>query len=282
MIQIRNNQLVALINPLGAELTELSKNDGVNVLWKKDSSFWNRISPNLFPIVGRLKSDSYTYENRNFSMSQHGFVRDFYFEVINQDESSVIFELNSNEVTKQQYPFDFTFQVCYSIENSKLKVKFNVQNRGGEVLPYSVGGHPGFAVNGSINDYYLVFEGNYKSERWLLEGPYYSGKTEPILLNEFFELDYKLFENDAIVIRNPKFGKVMLAHKKQGKLLSVSSNNWHAIGFWSKQNAPFFCIEPWWGWADSINSSGKFIEKEGLNFLNANEIGSHSFEIELF
>jgi len=281
MIEIRNKQITALINPHGAELTELSKNDGVNVLWEKDDVHWNRVAPNLFPIVGRLLEDKYEYQGETYSLSQHGFIRNRVFERIEKSDSSVLFRFESDELSKTAYPFDFIFEVEYVLNKSILSINYRVTNRGEEALPYSVGGHPGFAIHGSINDYYLDFEQVIETERWLLEGPYYSEKTESIILNECFKLDYKLFENDAIVIRKPNFKKVFLAHKEYGKFLGVYSDSWDAVGFWTKENAPFFCIEPWWGWADSKFSSGKLIEKQGVHFLNTNESKSHSFQIDL-
>jgi len=38
MIEIRNQKVIAKINPEGAELTELSKVQGKNVIWEKDDT----------------------------------------------------------------------------------------------------------------------------------------------------------------------------------------------------------------------------------------------------
>jgi galactose mutarotase-like enzyme len=281
MIEIRNQKVIAKINPEGAELTELSKVDGKNVLWKKDEQFWNRVAPNLFPIVGRLKNDQFHYEGKPYSMSQHGFARNRTFELIEKTESKVIFRLKSDEISKKEYPFDFIFDIEYQLIESELLVKYRIKNRGEVKLPYSVGGHPGFAIEGKITDYYLDFGQSFCAKQWLLDGPYYSGETVDLTIDNKLQLDYSLVEKDAIVIRKPSFNRVILGQKDRGGVVALSYDQLDAIGFWSKTNAPFFCIEPWWGWADRIDSTGNLLEKEGLHFLNPNEEKEHSYRIEL-
>ena len=282
MILISNQLLKAEINPQGAELTFLARLTRENVLWSKDEKFWNRIAPNLFPIVGRLKNDTYSHHEKTYSMSQHGFARDCVFEVVEQNESSVLFRLISNEKTKEHYPFEFTFEVRYSLIDNEIEISYKVINRGEEELPYSVGGHPGFAIKGKINDYFLDFGNKISTEQWLLEGSYYSGMTKKITIDKILPLNYQLFENDAIVFRNPEFHQVILSHKSKGKIVGLSSDNMSAIGFWTKNNAPFLCIEPWWGWADKQDCSRNILEKEGIHILNKNESRLHSYRIQLF
>ena len=51
----------------------------------------------FFPIVGRLKEDGYFYKNQKYSMSQHGFARDYEFEMIEKKDDFVEFRLISDE-----------------------------------------------------------------------------------------------------------------------------------------------------------------------------------------
>lgn len=89
-VQIFGDGVLAEIALMGAELQVLKTKGGRNVLWQKDDIHWNRVAPNLFPIVGRLKGDSYTLGGASYSMRQHGFARDQKFVVEEQDESSVL------------------------------------------------------------------------------------------------------------------------------------------------------------------------------------------------
>ena len=75
MYRLNNQHISITINPLGAELQELTHMEHGNLLWKKDDTLWNRYAPILFPIVGRLVNDQYTVEDEVYTMRQHGFAR---------------------------------------------------------------------------------------------------------------------------------------------------------------------------------------------------------------
>ncbi|MFM7300164.1 MAG: hypothetical protein ACKO1R_03375, partial [Crocinitomicaceae bacterium] len=114
-----------------------------------------------------------------------------------------------------------------------------------------------------------------------IEGNYYSNEANPINLTNSFQLQDSYFDQDALVIKNVPFEEVCLVHKKKGKLVSMQCKDWTAIGFWTKIGAPFFCIEPWWGWADHLNSSGILLEKSGILSLKSNETRLHQYSITL-
>jgi len=281
MIRIENNFIHAEIAPMGAELIVLKCKGAPNVLWKKDDSIWNRTSPNLFPIVGRLIDDSFTFKGQKFQMNQHGFARDQVFEVIKEEADEVQLLLRSSAQTKGQYPFDFEFIVTYRLILNSIEVSFQTSNLNSQIMPYSVGGHPGFAIQGDLTEYQLDFQQSMRLERSFLEGPFYSGKLEKMEINNELSLDNGLFENDALVFKSPPFSAVTLTHKIQGPIVTLSSNTWGAVGFWTKPFAPFFCIEPWWGWADHLNSTGDLEKKMGVHLLQPNQLESVSFTIEL-
>ena len=112
-------------------------------------------------------------------------------------------------------------------------------------------------------------------------GPYYSGKIIQVSILKELKLENYLFENDAVVFKYPPFNAVTLTHFKKGKLVTVSSDQWDAIGFWTKKGAPFFCIEPWWGWADDLDAKGNIEEKSGIYLLESNQVKEFSYRIEL-
>lgn len=280
-VNITNGIVKATIDPFGAELIELSLIGGENVLWKKDGIFWNRVAPNLFPIVGRLKNDTYSVSGKQFSMSQHGFARDRSFTVESQTEASATFLFCSDMGTYSIYPFSFEYRVIYTLQDSGILVQYTVKNTGDVELPYSVGGHPGFALSDDLSNYQLCFPGSLKIERHLLEGSQFSGQTETMIIDGILPLSYELFERDAIVFIEPPFKTLTLAHKVKGPVLTVSSDQWDALGIWTKKEAPFLCIEPWWGYADRADASGDLFEKAGIHVLEVfrQEISGYSISI---
>ena len=71
----------------GAELVSVKAN-GIEKMHDGES-FWNRHSPVLFPIVGKLKNNRTIIEGSEYEMGQHGFARDMEFEEIG--ENSYVF-----------------------------------------------------------------------------------------------------------------------------------------------------------------------------------------------
>ena len=159
LVTIENNLLKIGINLLGAELQELTHIEHGNLIWKKDDAIWNRYAPILFPIVGRLVNDQYTLDGEVYAMRQHGFARDQVFEVLAHNETSVTLCLKANEDTRAQYPYEFELRVTYVLIGRLLKISHEVINRDAKDLLFSIGGHPGFHIEGNLNDYVLDFGG---------------------------------------------------------------------------------------------------------------------------
>ena len=280
-IELSNNLVEAKIALKGAEIVSLNRIGDASVLWKKDDLIWNRTAPNLFPIVGRLLHDSYSFQGETYSMSQHGFARDEQFSVNNQTSESVDLNLLWNEESLAKYPFKFDLTIRYSLNENGVDVWYLVKNVDDKKLGFSIGGHPGFQLNDVLNMYKLVFSNPFSSERHELEGAYYSGTCTIVDCNGELELNNSLFENDAVVFKNPPFTWVALVHKTNGELVRMHFDQLDAIGFWTKKDAPFFCIEPWWGWADELNHTGDFGTKAGLHWLEIGQQQDFKYSIVL-
>ena len=281
MYRLNNQHISITINPLGAELQELTHMEHGNLLWKKDDTLWNRYAPILFPIVGRLVNDQYTVEDEVYTMRQHGFARDKVFEVLEYNETSVTFCLKANEDTRAQYPFEFELRVTYVLIGGMLIISHEVINRDAKDLLFSIGGHPGFHIEGNLNDYVLDFGGEFTVQQHLITGNYYNGETKDLPLNRTFNLSESLFASDAIVIKAPPFQSIGFGKKNGPKLLTLHCDSWTAMGLWTKPSAPFFCIEPWWGWADAINSLGTLKEKDGVMSLAPGRHSRLNYSIEI-
>lgn len=276
---LKTKKLHISVSTFGAELQSIQTKDLSHILWQKETTHWNRIAPILFPIVGRLQNDSYTLNGENYSMTQHGFARDQEFKLIEKTDNSLHFRLSSNLETKQKYPFDFEFDTIYSIEENSVKIEHAIRNLSSENLPFSVGGHLAFNLEGEISDYVLEFDQKYSVQQSVLSNGFIKNETVELILEKEMTLNYSLFENDAIVIKHPPFKQITLKHLPSGKTVKMDCENWTAIGIWTKKDAPFICIEPWWGWADEVNSNGNILEKAGIQLLSAGKEISYSYSI---
>ena len=280
IITISNSQLSATINTLGAELISLVKNHK-NYIWKVDETYWNKTSPILFPIVGRLKNDSYTFNSKTYHLARHGFARNMEFSFDKKSDSQVIFELNESEETKTNYPFDFKLLVAYTLLDNELVIEYFVRNQSDEVIPFSIGAHPAFAISDKFENYSLQFNAADTFETHHLENESFNGKTTLVeTKNNAISLNYNLFEKDALVFKQLKSNEVILKNKDKS-ILKVNFDHFPYLGIWTKENAPFLCIEPWCGLADHANHNGNLEEKEGMNHLPAGEDFLRAIRIEI-
>lgn len=280
IVTISNAILSATINTLGAELISLEKNNK-NYIWTVDETYWNKTSPILFPIVGRLKNDSYTFNGKTYQLPRHGFARNMEFSFDKKSNSQVIFELNESEETKINYPFDFKLLVAYTLLDNELVIEYFVRNQSDEVLPFSIGAHPAFAISDKFENYSLQFNNEDTFETHHLENESFNGKTTLVEMEKnSISLNYALFEKDALVFKQLKSNEVVLKNKENA-ILKVNYDHFPYLGIWTKQNAPFICIEPWCGLADSSNHNGNFEEKEGINYLSAGEDFLRAMRIEI-
>ena len=53
------------------------------------------------------------------------------------------------------------------------------------------------------------------------------------------------------------------------------------LGIWAKPNAPYVCIEPWWGINDNYDKKDDLSKKRGIMALNSNESASYNWNIEI-
>ncbi|MGC6767735.1 aldose 1-epimerase family protein [Enterococcus sp. LJL128] len=286
-IVIENEKLKATIAEAGAELVSLqSKETNTEYIWQADPAFWGRHAPVLFPFVGRLKDDRYTYQNKVYPMGQHGFARDKDFEVLEQGDGLVSLSLKSNDETRKVYPFDFELVITYELEDKGIKVSYQVENTGKEEMLFSVGGHPAFNVplekDLDLTDYYFSLEPNEDRIQIPLSGPYLDLENKTLgQTSAAFDLSRELFVNDALIFETPGANKVIIQSDKGERGISLSYTNMPFVGIWSPYatEAPFVCIEPWCGIADTVESNGQLIDKFGINRLAANKLFKTDYTI---
>ena len=289
-VSIKNKHLTVVIAPKGAELQSIQNNDTeIEYLWQGDKDYWNRKAPVLFPIVGRLKDDRYTYKGHSYSMTQHGFARDSVFETIEQEEHKAVFQLTSSEESKQLYPFDFVLTIAYEVIENKVQVSYSVKNAAeSETMYFSIGGHPGFNVplTGStkFEDYYLSFLPRRSRKQIPLKGPFADPMNTTLAqTNTTLRLDRQLFDQDALIFEVKNSNTFSILSDKTPHSVEVIFENYPYVGVWSVpgKDAPFVCIEPWHGIADTVDTSGKLEEKLGIQTLLAQEIFQTKYSIQV-
>lgn len=279
---ISNSVVSVTINHKGAELISLKRIDSNNeYIWEGNPFFWGKHSPILFPIVGTLKNNSYKYKNHTYELSRHGFARDMDFDLVSYKESEAVFLLSSNEITKEKYPFEFELQIIYTLRNYELTIGYQVINKSYYAMPFSIGGHPAFALNKNFEAYSLQFETDENLISYQLENDLLSEMTKSIdLIKNILPLTYSLFEQDALIFKELKSKQIQILESGI-PILNFKFNDFPNFGIWTKVNAPFVCLEPWAGYSDVLNATGNILEKEGIQILEPNSSKEFNFSIEI-
>lgn len=284
--KLKNKDVEVTIKSLGAELcsvTDLSS--GTEYIWQADPAIWARHAPVLFPIVGKLKDNTYTYNGSAYNLLQHGFARDQEFICIEEAAGKLVFELTASEETLTYFPFHFSFQIAYELHANILQVTYHVFNPDNHQLYFSVGAHPAFncpLVPGeSFEDYELHFPGTDRLIINKLNDGLITDETEIIALkNHTLAISKELFDHDALVMMNSQINNVILRSAKTGKGVSLTSNNWPYFGIWTKkQTSQFVCLEPWYGIADHTDTNKVLEEKTGIICLEPLQNFSCNYQI---
>lgn len=286
--EIKNEYIKAKIKSFGAELNSLQKcGEELEYIWQGDSKYWNRHSPILFPIVGRLKEDSYFYKNQKYNMTQHGFARDKEFERVRNEDDFIEFRLKSDEKTLEIYPFSFELYLSYKVEKSSLIISYKVVNKLDDKMLFSIGAHPAFnwtlKEDEKKEDYFLEFENIKETKRYFLndKGLVYKHEDLKITDNKI-ALNEELFKNDALVFNDSNIKTLTLKNSNNEDFVKLNFEDFPYLGIWSKPSgAPFICIEPWFGVADDENSNQNFEDKKGIITLQKDEIFSCFYSIEI-
>ncbi|UKJ05936.1 aldose 1-epimerase family protein [Solitalea lacus] len=284
---LENNFLSIKVNSKGAEINSIyNKQTKLEYLWQAGEA-WAKHAPILFPIVGKLKNDTYQINGKSYELTQHGFARDLNFELIKQTENELIFGLNSSDQTINKYPFNFNLEIIYRLIENILEVEVKVTNTGNEQMFFSVGFHPAFKVpiepHLRYDDYYLEFKEKENIDRWSIVGGLIGEPYSKVLQNEnHLPLNYSLFNEDALVFKSLKSSKITLKSDKSVNGLAFFFNNFPFFGIWAKKNADFVCLEPWHGIADAVESNQQLKNKEGIRSLARNEEFSCGYQVATF
>ena len=278
---ISNSNLTAIINHLGAELISLRTKENKEYIWEGNPEFWSKHSPILFPIVGTLKNNSYLFNGVEYHLYRHGFARDMEFDIIDFKDNSATFSIKSSKETLKIYPFEFELHIKYTIEGNSLNVQYQVINKNKTQMPFSIGAHPAFALSGNFETYSIEFEQEETLEYYLLENDLVSNTTKKLEANtKPIPLNYELFDNDALIFKSIKSNSLTLLENSK-PMIKVFFKDFPNLGIWTKKNAPFLCIEPWFGYSDTEENSGNIFEKEGIQILEGNKTFNSKFSIEI-
>lgn len=291
MYTIKNNMLEVTISLHGAELKSI-KYLGVERLHDSNPTFWNRSAPILFPIVGKLKDGKTIINGKSYAMKGHGFLRDVDFSLKELSEDSITLMFKANDETKLLYPYDFTVIIKYNLLNSQVNSIINITNDSLDVMPFNLGLHPAFHLPISneyqYEDYQIVFPSPLSSP---IGNVNLSVGTIDFLSTpkschdlKVLPLNHEDYKEDALVFDHFPFDQLTLVNKQKKEGVTFSFTGFTMLGIWSPYpvKAPFICLEPWCGCADTTEDDGHLINKRYIIKLEPNNHHQFTYSFDFF
>ena len=288
---LENRFLKLTFSPLGGELRSIiNKNNGKEYLWQGNPEYWTGRSPNLFPIVGRVKEGKYKAGNSVYSIkSPHGFVRISELQTREKTDQTIVFGISSSKETRESYPYEFDFTVRFTLIENKFTVKYTVKNTDDKKIYFSVGAHPGFnlPINDGENfeDYSIVFENDCTPNEVICDNCFITGEKRPFKLLEdrIIPLRHNLFDNDAIILSDLQSRKLKVCSDRSENSITVEFNDFEYLGIWHKPltEAPYICIEPWNGLPSEVKSDEDITKKPAIIVLDPGKEYNAEYSVEI-
>jgi galactose mutarotase-like enzyme len=198
--------------------------------------------PILFPICGNLPDNTYTHNGKQYTLKQHGFARDLPWTVVGHQNSSLTIALNSNEQTREVYPFDFTVAFTYQLQGNSLEIRQHYSNLSSAPMPFSFGFHPYFSVLDKTQLEFQIASSEYQEKE--------TNEMHPFTGDFDFNRDEidiafkKLHGNSATVVDNSRRLKLTLDYDK----------SFTTLVFWTVKGKDFYCLEPWSAARNALNT----------------------------
>ncbi|WP_018665004.1 aldose 1-epimerase family protein [Heyndrickxia acidiproducens] len=294
-MKLINEKLEIIINSLGAEPQSI-KNviDGFDYLWNGDPKFWPRHAPILFPCIGNSNDGSYFLKGEKYTITQHGFARDFSFEKQYVSNEHICLQQRDNKKTYQMFPFHYLLQVDYHLIANRLITRYTVTNETDRDMPFSIGSHPAFNIplkqEGQFEDYFIrtypkvgqlrIFEAVLKPK------PFRTGRVVPFRKdhNGTIQLSHDLFKNGLLIFENPGIDKIELYSPKTEHAVVLSIKEFPYFTLWTTENSfsPFLCIEPFAGLPDVLGYTVDWYQKEANYTLTKGEKVKFTYEMTFY
>ncbi len=284
-MRIASGDTVATFSARGAEMISL-RHDEREYLWHADPAWWGFSAPILFPVVGRSPQDHIKVGGSSYPMPLHGFALSRDFAIVEHDAARIVFRLVDDPETRAMFPAPFRLTIAATIAPARIDFRAAIENTGTETAPFAFGYHPalmwaptpleraGFICkfdakeSGEIRRVNRA-NGLLRSERFSLA---FDDRTLPVS-DALFEQGSLQFEANRT--RRIWFGRP--GHKG----IDVAFPDSPQLGLWTRAGAPFLCIEPWQGMADTETADGELSRRPGAKLIAAGDRATYRLSIDL-
>lgn len=254
MITLRNdNSLVKIDN---GELVSFTVN-GIEFIHQKGNKGWCKSDDEMFPVIGPTSNNNFRVHTKKGDaiQDQHGLLRELDYELISSNEVTATFKKDYKANTKIKnskfpgksseefltWPFDFSFEKSFKIENGELKIDFIILSE--KEMPFMLGYHPAFLLSNTGKEIFVS-----KNETCTLVDVYKAGSNAFPILN-----------SNTIILKN--------IDKPN---LEISTKGFHNFMLWTEVDN-MVCIEPitqYTSYTDQKFSEENMSLSEGINKFN--------------
>jgi galactose mutarotase-like enzyme len=220
--------------------------------------------PLLFPVCGRMERDgvvgAYLYDGQMNQMRIHGFGMRIPWVVEAKTQDTLKVTLRDTEATRSEYPFEFRVTLTYKLAAGGLILEQEYENKGAKPMPYFAGFHPYFLTPPAGEGKESAILQLTALSRWKYNEKLTDivGKTEaplfPAALGEkaLHEGLIEVEDGSEAILRLPDGMAIHMTAKGDGV-----PRMFPFMQLWSMADRPFFCVEPWMGHPNSMNSMGR-------------------------
>ena len=211
------------------ELISYKKN-GEELIHQKKNPGWRNSDTEMFPIIGPTEPNNFIVSTPkgNYNQDQHGLLRELEYTLLNQDDTSFVFQKkyaaytaienskypNKSTVRLVSWPYSFSFQKKFELKNNGLKISFEIRAENG--MPFMLGYHPAFMLQGNLDE---IIESN----------------NQQITIPTIIDGGSKAFS-----ILNANEVKLI---KKEGYNLAIKTKGFNNFMLWTEVSN-MLCIEP--------------------------------------
>ena len=248
----------------------------------------NQPDPILFPITGPLKparklltkyaladmktrgkiiraeDPAYFYAGRLYSLPQHGFARNLELNLLELTPEACTLQLTSNLETKKDYPFDFEYNLTYTLTEDGFIKTHLVKNVDENSLYFSLGDHTALSLDLMADTYELQFN---QTETMTIMHPYLG---EFPVFDGCLRLSPELVQN-GVALKLNNFNATTCDLYKNGKLEMIYDVRAANMFIWTADHDNFLCIEPWNGEAYALNDIANSLKKRTLTKLETDQ-----------
>ena len=147
------------------ELISFEK-DNLEYIHQKGSKGWRNSDIEMFPVIGPISKNNFRIHTQKGDaiQDQHGMLRELDYALVSSSENTAKFikkyqkktPITNSKFPKKSseaqlsWPFDFTFEKQFRLENNTLKIDFILTSE--EKMPFMLGYHPAFLLSNTGNE----------------------------------------------------------------------------------------------------------------------------------